>query len=104
MRKLLRKLRAMWGNDITSARESVRHALRVVARRQAEADYHAYLVKHHTAEANAIDPHQDWNTFADEKQKAYDHDLERQVEARKVTTATAKLNAAKARMQKLQAA
>lgn len=94
--------RALNGDPLTNARESVKEAMRELSRREAEANYHRRLRDFHETEAAEIDPNTDWWTFAQHKQEAQDHCIEQDVELMRVRKAQAKVDAAKERLRKLQ--
>ena len=106
MKALFKHLRAavraifdeFWGDALARAQHALTDAIKEQSRRYAETQYQSMLVGFYADEAGKIDPHQDWNTFASMKDKWQSHSLDLQVEARRLTEASAKFHACRKRL------
>lgn len=100
--KLFPFLYSLLGDRVYNARILVHDAMKDVCTREAEATYHRSLHVYFGEEAEAIDPHQDWNRFAELKDawQAQWNDL--MVADRRVAAARAKLEARRKQLSQLE--
>lgn len=82
--------------------ERVTKAMRAHARAVADATFERTMADFHTQRVLSIDPHLDWNGFAEEKQRQVDHQADCIMYERKADAALAKLRAEEQRYAKLQ--
>jgi hypothetical protein len=102
--KLFPFLYSLLGDPVYNARARVHDAMKDVCTRESQATYHRSLHVYFAEEAEAIDPHQDWNRFAELKNAWQDEWNNLMVADRRVSVARAKLDARRKQLTKLESA
>lgn len=102
--KLFPFLYSLLGDRVYNARNLVHEAMKDVCTREATATYHKSLRAYFAKEAEAIDPNQDWNRFAELKDAWQAEGNELEVAERRTATARAKLEARRKQLSKLESA
>lgn len=94
----------LFGDQVSRARSRVKDAAEDLARKNAEVQFHQYLKYFHQDLAAQTDPETNWWTFADHKQKAYDHQEEMAYWEDRALTSQKKLTASVERLAAIRAA
>lgn len=107
MKELIQNFRSLLhilrGSPIERATQALSDAVKDEARFQAEVHYESLMARFFDSEARSLDPHRDWNHFANLKNKWHEHQQSFVKEERRLKQASARALACRERLEQLRA-